>query len=194
MYHPPFASSHWSRYERILIGVSGLFMRGRASDPAPRRDKLAKLRRQSLYHKRCMKAAVYTRTKSGKALEIVDIQRSASKDNEVLVRSRAASVNPLHWRMKSRRPGMDVAGEVITVGNRVAQFKPGDAIFGACKGAFAEYVCAAGRYLEESDLERGSKTKTAIALCRAAGASRPSRFQALFRRSLWSRFRETNLR
>jgi NADPH:quinone reductase-like Zn-dependent oxidoreductase len=37
---------------------------------------------------------------------------------------------------------LDVSGEVVTVGDRVTQFKPGDAIFGTCKGAFAEYVCA----------------------------------------------------
>jgi NADPH:quinone reductase-like Zn-dependent oxidoreductase len=89
-----------------------------------------------------MKAAVYTKTKSGKLLELKDLEQPVPKDNEVVLRVRAASVNPLDWRMKSRRPGVDVAGEVVAVGRTVTQFKPGDAVFGAGKGAFAEYACA----------------------------------------------------
>jgi NADPH:quinone reductase-like Zn-dependent oxidoreductase len=44
--------------------------------------------------------------------------------------------------MKSQRPGVDVAGEVVEVGRTVTQFKPGEAVFGVCKGAFAEYASA----------------------------------------------------
>jgi NADPH:quinone reductase-like Zn-dependent oxidoreductase len=88
-----------------------------------------------------MKAAVYTKTKSGKVLQIMEVQTPIPKDNEVLIKTRAASVNPLDWRLKSRRPGVDVAGEVVAVGKRVTQFKPGDAVFGTCRGAFAEYAC-----------------------------------------------------
>ena len=90
-----------------------------------------------------MKAAVYTKSKSGKVLEITDLQRPIPAANEVLIRVRAASVNPLDWRLKSPRPGVDVAGEVVAVGSAVTQFKPGDAVFGAAKGAFAEYACPA---------------------------------------------------
>jgi NADPH:quinone reductase-like Zn-dependent oxidoreductase len=43
---------------------------------------------------------------------------------------------------KDPRLGADVAGEVETVGARVTRFKPGDAVFGMCRGAFAEYACA----------------------------------------------------
>ena len=43
---------------------------------------------------------------------------------------------------KDTRLGVDVAGQVEAVGRNVTQFKPGDAGFGTCKGAFAEYVCA----------------------------------------------------
>ena len=89
-----------------------------------------------------MKAAVYTKVKSGKVLEIKDLQQPVPKDNEIVLRVRAASVNPLDWRMKTERPGVDVAGEIVAVGRMVAQFRPGDAVFGAGKGAFAEYVCA----------------------------------------------------
>ena len=88
-----------------------------------------------------MRAAVYTKTKSGKVLQIVDLERPVPKENEVLIKTRAASVNPLDWRMKSRRPGVDIAGEVVAAGKRVTQFKPGDAVFGTCRGAFAEYAC-----------------------------------------------------
>jgi NADPH:quinone reductase-like Zn-dependent oxidoreductase len=88
-----------------------------------------------------MKAAVYTKTKSGKVLRITDIETPIAKDNEVLIKTRAASVNPLDWRLKSRRPGVDVAGEVVAMGKRVTQFKAGDAVFGTCRSAFAEYAC-----------------------------------------------------
>lgn len=89
-----------------------------------------------------MKAAIYSKTKSGKVLRITDTETPVPQDEDVLIKVRAASVNPLDWRLKSRRPGVDVAGEVVTVGKRVAQFKSGDAVFGTCKGAFAEYACA----------------------------------------------------
>jgi NADPH:quinone reductase-like Zn-dependent oxidoreductase len=76
-----------------------------------------------------------------------------------LVRVRAAALNALDWRMmrgkpfvmrlvigglhkpKTTRPGVDLAGEVEAVGRYVKLFKPGDAVFGACEGACAEYVC-----------------------------------------------------
>ena len=88
-----------------------------------------------------MKAAVYTKGKSGKVLELKDLDQPLPKKNEVVMLVCAASVNPLDWRMKSHRPGVDVAGQVVAVGERVTQFKPGEAVFGVCKGAFAEYAC-----------------------------------------------------
>lgn len=90
-----------------------------------------------------MKAAVYTKTESGKRLEILDVPTPTPKDNEVLIKVCAASVNPLDWRMKSPRPGVDVAGRVEAVGRAVLRFKPGDEVFGAAAGAFAEHACAA---------------------------------------------------
>ena len=88
-----------------------------------------------------MKAAVYTMAKSGKVLEMKDLQQPVPKYNEVVIRVCAASVSPLDWRMKSQRPAVDVAGQVVAVGPTVTQFKPGEAVFGTCKGAFAEYAC-----------------------------------------------------
>ena len=89
-----------------------------------------------------MKAAVYSKTKSGKVLEIIDIEAPVAKRKQVLIKVYAASVNPLDWRLKSQRPGVDVAGDIAAVGQRVTRFKPGDAVFGTCRGAFAEYACA----------------------------------------------------
>jgi len=89
-----------------------------------------------------MKAAVYSKTKAGRVLEIRDLDQPLPNENEVVLRVRAASVNPLDWRVKTERPGVDVAGEIVGMGKAVTQFKPGDAVFGAAKGAFAEYACA----------------------------------------------------
>ena len=89
-----------------------------------------------------MKATVYTKAKSGKILEMKDLEQPVPKDNEIVVRVRAASVNPLDWRLKTDRPGVDVAGEIVAVGRMVTRFRPGDAVFGGGKGSFAEYVCA----------------------------------------------------
>src|SRR5258708_5419838 len=107
-----------------------------------------------------MKAAVYTRYgPPDVVVQIEDVERPVPKDNEVLIKVRAASVNPLDaGLMKGKphsfrilfglrkprltRPRGDVAGQVEAVGRSVMQFKPGDEVFGICKGAFAEYVCA----------------------------------------------------
>jgi NADPH:quinone reductase-like Zn-dependent oxidoreductase len=90
-----------------------------------------------------MKAAVYTKNKSGKVLKIEELGQPVPKDNEVVMRVGAASVNPLDWRLKRQRPGVDVAGQVVAVGAAVTHFKPGDAVLGVGNGAFAEYACAA---------------------------------------------------
>src|SRR5438067_12839395 len=105
-----------------------------------------------------MKAIVYHDYGSADVLKYEEIEKPTPKDDEVLIKVRAASVNPLDWRlmkgepralrimprllkMPIGRPGVDAAGEVEAVGSNVRQFKPGDAVFGACRGAFAEYAC-----------------------------------------------------
>jgi NADPH:quinone reductase-like Zn-dependent oxidoreductase len=107
-----------------------------------------------------MKAAIYTSYGPPDVVRIREVEKPVPKADEVLIKVRAASVNPLDWRLmkgepsilrlffglrKPRfgRPGVDVAGEVEAVGRNVTQFKPGDAVFGDCRGAFAEYVCTA---------------------------------------------------
>ena len=106
-----------------------------------------------------MKAAVYD--KYGPPLDVLqikDVEKPVPQDDEVLIKVRAAAVNPLDYGLMSggsymvrlmtglrkpklTRPGVDVAGQVEAVGKRVAQFKPGDGVFGSCRGAFAEYAC-----------------------------------------------------
>src|SRR5437870_4419833 len=104
-----------------------------------------------------MKAIVYHEYGSPNVLKFEEIEKPIPKDDEVLIKVRAASVNPLDWRlMKGKpravgimarllkmpigRPGVDAAGEVEAVGSKVTQFKPGDQVFGGCRGAFAEYA------------------------------------------------------
>src|SRR5580700_3423969 len=104
-----------------------------------------------------MKAA-YTRYGPPDVVEVNDLDKPVPRDNEVLIKVRAASVNPLDWKTMTggpfivrlllglRKPkikhlGFDVAGQVEAVGRNVTQFKPGDAVFGTCRGAFAEYAC-----------------------------------------------------
>ncbi len=96
-----------------------------------------------------MKAAIYTKRSSGKLLELADIDAPVPKPDEVLLNVRAASINPLDWRLKSHRPGVDLAGQVVSVGNRVTRFKAGDAVFGLGKGAFADFAIARESRLAE---------------------------------------------
>src|SRR5207253_2248124 len=92
---------------------------------------------------------------------IRDVKKPVPNDDQVLVKVRAASLNPLDWhymegtpyimramgtglrKPKSPRLGVDLAGQVEAVGKNVPEFKPGDEVFGTGGGAaFAEYVCA----------------------------------------------------
>src|SRR5437667_3910359 len=90
-------------------------------------------------------------------LQLRDLEKPSPNDNEVLVRVRAASVNPADghlirgaWPMRPisglRKPkntgfGTDFAGIVEAVGKDVTNFKPGDEVFGAKNGAVADYIC-----------------------------------------------------
>lgn len=104
-----------------------------------------------------MKAIVRSVYGPPDVLELADVEVPVPKDGEVLVRVRAACVNPLDWhevvgtpylvriqggvrRPKRAIPGTDVAGRVEAVGRGVTRFKPGDEVFGMGSGTFAEYV------------------------------------------------------
>jgi NADPH:quinone reductase-like Zn-dependent oxidoreductase len=105
-----------------------------------------------------MKAIVHHDYGPPDVLRLEEIDKPVPNDDQVLVRVRAASVNPLDWhfmrgspyiarlqmglvRPKETRLGVDLAGQVEAVGKKVTQFKPGDEVFGTEFGAFAEYVC-----------------------------------------------------
>jgi len=106
-----------------------------------------------------MQAIVYTKYGSPDVLQLKEVELPTPKDNEVLIKVHAASVNPLDWHFMRGKPyvmrlqcglrspknsalGVDVAGQVEAVGKDVTEFQPGDSVFGVCNGAFAEYVCA----------------------------------------------------
>ena len=105
-----------------------------------------------------MKAIVYREYgPPHEVLRLKEIVMPVPKDDEVLIRVHAASVNPLDVHVMTtvigrlmgglRRPrqpvpGVDASGVVEAVGKKVTRFAPGDAVFGSCDGAFAEYACA----------------------------------------------------
>jgi NADPH:quinone reductase-like Zn-dependent oxidoreductase len=106
-----------------------------------------------------MQAIVQDHYGSGEALELREIERPEIGEYDVLVRVRAAGVNPADWAVMSglpyiarpvyglRKPnvgvrGTDVAGQVEAVGSGVTRFKPGDQVFGASSGSYAEYAAA----------------------------------------------------
>src|SRR5256886_3746704 len=90
-------------------------------------------------------------------LQLRELEKPAPMDNEVLVRVRAASINPVDghmirgsWLMrpmsgmrkpKNTRFGTDFSGIVEAIGKDVTNFKPGDDVFGAKNGAVADYIC-----------------------------------------------------
>lgn len=109
-----------------------------------------------------MKAVVYTRYGSPDVLEFKEVAQPTPKDNEVLIKIYAASVNAADWRLmradpflvrfmvgglfKPKNPilGSDIAGRVEAVGKNVTRFQPGDEVYGDLSGSgnggFAEYV------------------------------------------------------
>jgi NADPH:quinone reductase-like Zn-dependent oxidoreductase len=113
-----------------------------------------------------MKAIVYQEYGSPDVLELKEVEKPTPKDNEVLVKVHAASVNSWDWdrlrgtpfltrlwglrKPKNKILGTDIAGRVEAVSRNVKQLQPGDEVFGELSrrfistgwGGFAEYVCA----------------------------------------------------
>lgn len=107
-----------------------------------------------------MKAITYTNYGPPDVLEIKEVEKPTPRDNEVLVKVHAASVNAADWhslsadiflvrvmgsglrKPKDPRLGIDIAGRVEAVGSSVTQFKPGDEVYGGADGSFAEYATA----------------------------------------------------
>jgi NADPH:quinone reductase-like Zn-dependent oxidoreductase len=113
-----------------------------------------------------MKAIVQTKYGSPDILRIEEVEKPAPKDDEVLIKVLAASLNQYDWHLltadiflvrmmgggflkpQNTIPGADIAGRVEAVGKDVKQFKPGDEVFGDIgSGGFAEYACAREKLL-----------------------------------------------
>ncbi len=107
-----------------------------------------------------MKAIVHETYGPPEVLELRDIAKPLIGDDDVLIRVHAAGLDPSVWHLMTglpylvrimgyglRKPknpvrGSDVAGVVEAVGKNVSRFRPGDEVFGTCRGAFAEYAPA----------------------------------------------------
>jgi len=112
-----------------------------------------------------MKAIVRHKYGSSEVLKFVESEKPAPKENQVLVKVRAASINSYDWRNmkavpflvrtnggllkpKDIRLGADIAGIVEAIGSKVSMFKPGDEVYGGVSmGGYAEYVCASEKSL-----------------------------------------------
>jgi NADPH:quinone reductase-like Zn-dependent oxidoreductase len=107
-----------------------------------------------------MQAMVQDTYGSAEVMELRNIDKPTIGDNEVLLRVRAAGVNPADWAVMSglpyiarpvyglRKPknavrGTDVAGTVEAVGSSVTRFKVGDAVYGSSHGSYAEFAAGA---------------------------------------------------
>jgi NADPH:quinone reductase-like Zn-dependent oxidoreductase len=138
-------------------------------------------------------------------LSVQDVARPVPKDDEVLVRVRAASMHPDVWHVivghpfvlrlmgngvwwRKPIPGTDLAGVVEALGKSVTRFKNGDEVFGECAkhgwmngGAYAEYAAVPQHYLalkpSNVSFEQAAAVPTAgsIALNNLGGAVRPRR-------------------
>ena len=109
-----------------------------------------------------MKAITFTSPGPPPVFQQIEIEESIPRNDEVLLKVHAASVNSWDWELTPKKPSMvylgkrsnpdyrimgaDVAGTVKAVGKEVNRFKPGDEVFGdLCEsgwGGYSEYVCA----------------------------------------------------
>ncbi len=146
-----------------------------------------------------MKAIVRDRYGSPDVLELREIEMPMMGDDDVLVRVRAAAVNPADWHLMSGLPyvaraafglrtpknrllGRDVAGTVEAVGKGVAQLARGDEVYGEVEaGSFAEYVCVPQEFAEPKPASLTFEQAAAVPLAgttalqglRDAGALQP---------------------
>lgn len=130
-----------------------------------------------------MKAIVYTKYGSPDMLQLKEVKKPATKENEVLIKVLASSVNEWDnglisgkglltrllgglFKPKNKILGADVAGVIEAVGNNIKDFKPGDEVFGdiagAGFGAFAEYVSAPEKMLAKKSPEMSFEQAAAL--------------------------------
>jgi NADPH:quinone reductase-like Zn-dependent oxidoreductase len=127
-----------------------------------------------------MKAVIQTKYGPPDVLKIEELEKPVPKDQQVLIKVHAASINAADWRgmranpviirlmgggltkPKNPRMGSDLAGRVEAVGETVTQFQPGDEVFGCAKGAFAEYVLARESYIAPKPVSVSFETAAAV--------------------------------
>ncbi|MEU6141841.1 NAD(P)-dependent alcohol dehydrogenase [Streptomyces sp. NPDC047081] len=128
-----------------------------------------------------MKAIVQDAYGNADRLQLRDIDPPVPRDEDVLVRVRAAGVDPSVWHLMTGRPyfarlnrqiglrkpahrvrGWDAAGVVEAVGARVTSFKPGDEVFGQCDGSFAEFACGKAEQLAPKPAGLGFEQAAAL--------------------------------
>ena len=112
-----------------------------------------------------MKAIVYSKYGSPDELQLREVEKPSPKENEVLIKVHAASVNDWDWGLLRGKPfmvrilnglfkpkikilGTDVAGTIEAIGKNVHTFKPGDEVYGSFNPTCAEYACASEAKLE----------------------------------------------
>jgi len=131
-------------------------------------------------YSRLMKTIVCHRYGAPEALRLEDVDKPSPGESEVLIQVRAASLNAYDWglmrgrppitrlflglRKPKTRPGRDVAGRVESVGGSVTQFKPGDDVFGLCRGSLAEYACASESWLAAKPANVSFEEAAAVSL------------------------------
>jgi NADPH:quinone reductase-like Zn-dependent oxidoreductase len=146
-----------------------------------------------------MKAVVYTEYGPPDVLQLTEVEKPTPKENQVLIKVHAASINAGDYRVRTGKPfllrlitggllkpkntrvGSDLAGQVEAVGENCQQFRPGDEVFGCANGAFTEYVLAREANLTSKPANRSFEEAAAVPVAaltalqgfRRAGGVRP---------------------
>jgi len=146
-----------------------------------------------------MKVVIYAQYGPPDVLQLAEVEKPTPKENQVLIKVRAASINAGDYRemkadpffirligggfLKPKDPhlGSDVAGQVEAVGENVKQFQPGDEVFGCAHGSFAEYALAKEANLTLKPVNRSFEEAAAVPVAgltalqgiRHAGGIRP---------------------
>ncbi|MRT92419.1 NADP-dependent oxidoreductase [Ancylomarina sp. 16SWW S1-10-2] len=130
-----------------------------------------------------MKAIVLDKAGSSENLMLMDINKPVLKNNEVLVETKAISINPVDYKIRSTEEGLtmmygatrpvilgwDLAGSVVAVGENVSQFKIGDKVFGMVNfpgagNAYAEFVAAPENHLAKMPVNTSFEEAAATTL------------------------------
>jgi NADPH:quinone reductase-like Zn-dependent oxidoreductase len=127
-----------------------------------------------------MQAVVYTKYGSPEVLEVHTLPTPQPKSDEVLIRVRAAAVNPVDFKIRQgqtwfltgfsfpRQLGADLSGEVAEVGEKVSRFKPGDQVYAMISpvkgGSYAEYAVAPEKLLARKPSNLSHEEAAAVPL------------------------------